>query len=68
MTSAEADAFEKKYGYKATVVRVAVEALAVYVNKENPVECLTLQQQDQMFSQSREGADDKSIETWVRLD
>jgi phosphate transport system substrate-binding protein len=66
MTSAEADAAEKKYSYKATVVRVAVDALAVYVNKENPIECLTLQQLDQIFSQSREGVDDKSIET--RLD
>lgn len=64
MTSAEADAFEKKYGYKATLVRVAIDALAIYVNKENPIECLTLQQLDQIFSKSREGLDDKSINAW----
>jgi phosphate transport system substrate-binding protein len=50
MTSDEATAFEKKYGYKAMGVQVAVDALAVYVNKENPVRCLTLQQVDQIFS------------------
>jgi phosphate transport system substrate-binding protein len=32
MTKGEADAFEKKYGYKPAHFRVAADALAIYVN------------------------------------
>jgi phosphate transport system substrate-binding protein len=38
MKAEEIDEFEKKYGYKPTAIRVAVDALAVYVNKDNPLE------------------------------
>jgi phosphate transport system substrate-binding protein len=64
MTSAEIDAFEKKYGYKPTAIRVAVDALAIYVNKDNSVPCLTLQQLDQIFSSTRKGSGSKSIDKW----
>jgi phosphate transport system substrate-binding protein len=37
MTADEVSAFEKKYGYKPARFRVAVDELAVYVNKDNPV-------------------------------
>lgn len=50
MKSTEIDAFEKKYGYKPTAFKVAVDALAVYVNKDNPVTGLTLAQLDGIFS------------------
>jgi len=56
MTSAEVDAFEKKYGYKPTPVRVAVDALAIYVHKDNPVPCLTMQQLDQISLPPARGA------------
>ena len=36
MSADEVAAFEKKYGYKPVHFRVAVDALAVYVNKDNP--------------------------------
>ena len=39
MTAAESEAFEKKFGYKVSSLAVAVDALAVYVNKENPIRC-----------------------------
>jgi ACR3 family arsenite transporter len=64
MTAEEAAAFEKKYGYKVARFRVAVDALAVYVNKENPILCLTLQQVDQIFSSTRQGSGGRSIDTW----
>ncbi len=64
MTGAEADAFEKKYGYKASSLRVAVDALAVYVNKDNPIECLTMEQVDRIFSSTRKGSGGKSVDTW----
>jgi phosphate transport system substrate-binding protein len=45
-------------------LRVAVDALAVYVHKDNPILCLTLQQLDQIFSSTRQGSGGKSIKTW----
>jgi phosphate transport system substrate-binding protein len=61
MKSTEIDEFERKFGYKPTEVRVAVDALAVYVNKDNPIAGLTLQQVDGMFSSTRRmGGDDLS--------
>jgi phosphate transport system substrate-binding protein len=64
MTNDESAAFEKKYGYKATGIRVAVDALAIYVNKDNPIRCLTLQQVDQIFSSTRKGSGGQPIKTW----
>lgn len=63
MKAEEIDAFEKKYGYKPKLVGVAIDALAVYVNKDNPLKSLTLQQVDAIFSSTRKrGAQD--IKTW----
>jgi phosphate transport system substrate-binding protein len=64
MKSKEADEFEKKFGYKATPVKVAVDALAVFVHKDNPIESLSLQQLDAIFSKNREGGYEKDIATW----
>ena len=64
MTEGEVDAFEKKYGYKPAHFRVAADALAIYVNKDNPVPCLTMQQVDQIFSATRQGSGSRSIDTW----
>lgn len=63
MKPTEIDAFEKKYGYRPVQFRVALDALAVFVHKDNPVESLTLQQVDSIFSATRKrgGAD---ISNW----
>ena len=53
MKAGELDDFEKKYGYKPTPMRTAVDALAVFVHKDNPVKCLSLAQVDAMFSKAR---------------
>ena len=53
MKQKEIDAFESKFGYKPTPVRVAVDALAVFVNKDNPIKGLNLEQVDALFSKSR---------------
>ena len=67
MKDAEIDAFEKKFGYKPTQVRTSLDALAVYVNKDNPIECLTLPQVDAVFSKGRRGGYSKDIKTWGDL-
>ena len=64
MTVEEAEAFEKKYGYKASSFRVAVDALAIYVNKDNPVQCLAVQQLNRIFSSTRRTAGGGDIKTW----
>ena len=59
MKSSEIDAFEKKFGYKPTEIPVAVDALAVFVNKDNPIKGLTMAQVDGIFSSSRKsGSED----------
>lgn len=64
MKSEEIDAFEKKYGYKPTAVRVAVDGIGVFVNKDNPVKCLSMQQLDGIFSQGR-ACGGKAIAKWA---
>lgn len=66
MKSSEIDAFEKKYGYKPTEVRVAVDALAVFVHKDNPVAGLSMQQIDSVFSSTFK-AGGQDITTWGQL-
>jgi len=64
MKGAEIDAFEKKFGYKPAAIRTAVDALAVYVHKDNPIQCLTMQQIDAIFSKTRRGGATRDIATW----
>ena len=63
MKADEIDGFEKKYGYKPTAIRVAVDALAVYVNKDNPLQQLTMQEVDAMFSKGR-ACGGKPVANW----
>lgn len=67
MKATEIDAFEKKFGYKPTPIRVAVDALAVFVNKDNPIKCLAMAQVDAMFSKSRRWGYKEDIKTWGQL-
>src|SRR5215470_17058615 len=60
----EVDAFEKKYKYKPTAFPVAIDALAVYVNKDNPVQGLTMAQVDAIFSKSRRWGHNENIQLW----
>lgn len=64
MKDDELEAFEDKYGYKPTAVPVAIDALAVMVNKDNPVKGLTMEQVDAIFSSTNKCGGEKSIETW----
>jgi phosphate transport system substrate-binding protein len=50
MKGSEVDAFANKYGYEPTAVRTAVDALAVFVHKDNPIKSLTMDQVRQIFS------------------
>jgi phosphate transport system substrate-binding protein len=67
MKASESDEFEKKFGYKPTLVRVAIDALAVYVHKDNPIQKLTLAQVDAIFGKQRKGGAAKDLTTWGDL-
>ena len=64
MKSKEQAAFEDEHGYKPTPIRVAVDALAVFVHKDNPVKGLTIPQIDAVFSSTRRCGAAKDAETW----
>tara|TARA_R110001592_G_scaffold150322_5_gene376209 strand:- start:612 stop:1580 length:969 start_codon:yes stop_codon:yes gene_type:complete len=64
MKSKEIEAFEKRYGYKPTQVRVAIDALAVFVNKDNPIEGLSIKQVDAIFSSTQKCGNDKNATRW----
>jgi phosphate transport system substrate-binding protein len=65
--SKEKDAFVEKFGYEPTALRTSLDMLAVYVNKDNPIEGLTFQQLDAIFSKTRKGGYPKDIRTWGDL-
>jgi len=67
MKGSEIDQFEKKYGYKPTPLRTSVDALAVFVNKDNPIKCLSLGQVDAMFSKSRRRGAKDEVTTWGQV-
>ncbi|MGR8931737.1 MAG: PstS family phosphate ABC transporter substrate-binding protein [Gammaproteobacteria bacterium] len=64
MKDNEIDEFESKYGYKPTAVPVAIDALAVFVNKDNPVKGLSLPQVDAIFSSTLKCGHPSEINTW----
>lgn len=63
MKDAEIAAFKQKYGYAPTELRTAVDSLAVFVNKNNPIESMTLPEIDAIFSQTRR-LGHNPIRTW----
>ena len=64
MKSKEIEAFEKRYGYKPTEVRVAIDALAVFVHKDNPIEGLRIDQVDAIFSSTRKCGAPEQVNRW----
>ncbi|MBD3766913.1 MAG: phosphate ABC transporter substrate-binding protein PstS family protein [Gammaproteobacteria bacterium] len=67
MKSKEIEAFEAKYGYKPTGIAVAIDALAVYVHKDNPIKGLTMSQVDAIFSATRKCGGPADISNWDQL-
>lgn len=67
MKSKEVDEFEKAFGYPPTEVPTAIDTLAVFVNKDNPIECLSIEQVDAIFSKNRKCGGAEDIATWGQL-
>ncbi|MCC6575106.1 MAG: phosphate ABC transporter substrate-binding protein [Planctomycetes bacterium] len=67
MKTEEINAFEKKWGYKPSRVAVAIDALAVFVHKDNPVKSLTMPQVDAIFSSTRKGKYKEDVTKWGQV-
>lgn len=67
MTAREIEGFEKKHGYKPTAVGVAIDALAVYVNKDNPIKGLSIEEIDAAMSVGRKCGGAADITKWGQL-
>jgi len=67
MKSKEVAAFEKRFGYKPTAIPVAIDALAVYVHKDNPIKGMTIPDVDAVFSSTRKCGAKKDAGKWGDL-
>ncbi len=67
MRDSEAAAFEQRHGYPPVLVPVAIDVLAVYVNRDNPIEGLSLAQVDAIFSSTRRCGAASDITRWGQL-
>ncbi|MFP4348066.1 MAG: PstS family phosphate ABC transporter substrate-binding protein [Thermodesulfobacteriota bacterium] len=67
MKSKEIDEFEKKYGYKPTGLPTSIDMLAVYAHKDNPIEGISLQKVDAVYSKNRKGGYPENITRWGQL-
>ena len=67
MKADEIDKFQKQYGYEPTALPTSIDMLAVYVHKDNPIQGLTFQQLDAIFSKTRKGGFPTDIRTWGDL-
>jgi phosphate transport system substrate-binding protein len=67
MRGTEIEEFEARYGYEPTPIRGAIDALGVFVHRDNPLECLSMQEVDAIFSSTRSGGADAAITTWGQV-
>lgn len=67
MRQSEIQEFEARHGYQPTELPVAVDMLAVYVNRDNPIESLSLPQVDAIFSATRRCGAPADIQRWGDL-
>ena len=63
----ERRAFIQAHGYPPTVIKVAIDAIAIFVEHRNPLEGLTLQQVDAIFSVTRYCGAEERINKWSQL-
>lgn len=67
MRSREIEAFESVHGYKPTALRVAIDAIGVFVQKDNPIKGLNFIQLDSMFSVTMRCGGTRPLNTWADL-
>ena len=64
LTEEESKDFHARFGYDPTEITIAMDAVAIYVNRENPIQGLTLEQVDAIFGKDRKRGAGEDITTW----
>ncbi|HEU4685949.1 MAG TPA: PstS family phosphate ABC transporter substrate-binding protein [Nitrospira sp.] len=64
---AEIKEFAAQHGYEPTAIPVALDAVALYVHKDNPIPGLTLDQVDAIFSTTRNRGYKTPITEWGQV-
>ena len=67
MRESEIQSFEEAHGYPPTLVRTAIDVLAVFVNRDNPIEGMSIPQVDAVFSETRRCGYAEDITNWGQL-
>ncbi|MYM57676.1 phosphate ABC transporter substrate-binding protein PstS family protein [Vibrio sp. OCN044] len=67
MRQREIDAFEREHGYKPTELRIAIDAVGVFVHRDNPITGLNFEQLDSIFSSTLRCGSTQSASTWADL-
>ncbi|MBY8299332.1 phosphate ABC transporter substrate-binding protein [Vibrio fluvialis] len=67
MRTREIEAFERTHGYKPTALRVAIDAIGIFVHRDNPIEGVNFTQLDSIFSSTLRCGANHSINTWSEL-
>ena len=67
MKDKEIQAFETKFGYKPTPIRVAIDALAVFAHKDNPIDGMSIADVDAVFSSTRKCGAPEDVTKWGQL-
>ncbi|CAH0541087.1 PstS family phosphate ABC transporter substrate-binding protein [Vibrio marisflavi] len=67
MRRREIDAFVAHYGYKPTQLRVAIDAIGIYINHDNPIKGLDISQLDSIYSATLRCGATKSVTKWSQL-
>ncbi|WP_105903340.1 PstS family phosphate ABC transporter substrate-binding protein [Vibrio gangliei] len=67
MKAKEREAFERQYGYPPVQLKIAIDAIGIFVHKDNPIEGLNFTQVDAIFSSTLKCGATQSLNTWQQL-
>ncbi|WP_031388644.1 PstS family phosphate ABC transporter substrate-binding protein [Desulfonatronum thiodismutans] len=67
MRATEIEQFEQRFGYQPTKVTTAVDTIAVYLNKDNPLDCLSIPEVDAIFSATRRCGHGEDVTRWGQV-
>ncbi len=63
----EVQSFNQKYGYDPVLIPTSIDMVAIYVNRNNPIESMTFQDVDAIFSATRKGGAGKQTTQWKQV-
>jgi phosphate transport system substrate-binding protein len=67
LSAEERKDFQARYGFEPTEIPVAMDAVAIYVSRDNPIKGLTMEQVDAIFGADRKRGYHQAITKWGEL-